>query len=144
MTKTSIDRNPEVPAVAPQHSALARAFRTTVLCVALGLGLGAATLPAQAQVRIVVRDAPPPLQVEVAPAARRGYVWAPGYWRWQNRRHVWARGHWERERRGQRFEPARWEQRGDRYQFAPGRWQRDPNRSSPDPMRGGQRHGVQQ
>jgi len=118
------------------------ALRGAVLCIALGLG--AASLPALAETRVVIRSAPPAMQVEDVPAARHGYVWAPGYWRWQNRRHVWARGHWERERRGQRFEPARWEQRGDRYYFAAPRWQRDPNRSRPDMMRGGQRHGVQQ
>jgi WXXGXW repeat (2 copies) len=109
----------------PGGSKLNKALRGTMLCLALGVG--AASLPAFAQ-RVIVRVAPPALQVEEVPAARAGYMWAPGYWRWQNRQHVWARGHWERERRGQRYESPRWEQRGDRYQFAPGRWQRDSNR----------------
>jgi WXXGXW repeat (2 copies) len=120
----------DLPATTPPTSVLQshrgtmnKVLRGAVLCVALGLG--AASLPAVAELRVVVRDAPPPLQIETVPAARPGYLWAPGFWRWQNRRHVWAVGHWERERRGQRYESARWEQRGDRYHFAPARWQRE-------------------
>jgi hypothetical protein len=110
----------------PCGGKLNNALRGTMLCLALGLG--AASLPAFAASRVVIRVAPPAMQVEEVPAPRAGYVWAPGYWRWQNRQHVWAKGHWERERRGQRYESPRWEQKGDRYQFAPGRWQRDANR----------------
>lgn len=110
----------------PRSGKLNNALRGAMLCLALGAG--AASLPAFAESRVIVRIGPPALQIEEAPAARAGYLWAPGYWRWQNRQHVWARGHWERERRGQRYESPRWEQRGERYHFAPGRWQRDANR----------------
>ena len=115
-----------VPAL--RRSTLTLALRGAALCIALGFG--AAPVTALADTRVVVRVAPPAMQVEEVPAARRGYLWAPGYWRWQNRQHVWSKGHWERERRGQRFEGARWEQRGERYQFAPARWQRDGNRGA--------------
>ena len=34
---------------------------------------------------------PPPAPVyEVVPAPRAGYVWAPGYYRWDGDRHVWT------------------------------------------------------
>ena len=41
-----------------------------------------------------VEVAPPPPRVEVVPAPRPGYVWAPGYWAWEGGRHVWRGGHW--------------------------------------------------
>lgn len=125
-----------------QADRLRNALRGAALCLALGVG--GVSLPAMAEVRILVQSAPPPMRAEEVPVARRGYEWAPGYWRWHKHQHVWTRGHWVHERRGHRYEGARWEQRGERYHFAPGRWQRDPNRSAPDPMRGGQRHGPQQ
>ena len=117
------------------------ALRGAVLCVALGLG--AASLPAFAESRVVIRVAPPALQVEEVPAARSGYLWAPGYWSWQNRQHVWATGHWERERRGQSYQSARWEQRGERYYFAPAHWQHADHRGGSDSMHGGQHYGEQ-
>ena len=77
--------------------------------------------------RVAVVDvdvAPPPPRVIVVPAARRGYVWAPGYWRWNGRQHVWIDGRWMRERRGVQWVPAHWEQRGNRWHFEDGHWER--------------------
>ncbi|MFS8086433.1 MAG: YXWGXW repeat-containing protein [Acidobacteriota bacterium] len=126
---------------APRGGKLNMALRGAMLCLALGLG--AVSLPAVAESRVVIRVAPPAMQFEEVPAARAGYLWAPGYWRWQKRQHVWVKGHWIGERRGQRYESPRWEQRGHRYEFAPGRWQREAGRHAPDSMRGGQRRGEQ-
>lgn len=70
------------------------------------------------------RMAPPPMRAEHVPHARRGHVWAPGYWRWNGHRYVWIAGHWERERRGYRWDPPHWEQRPDGWYFRGGRWVR--------------------
>jgi hypothetical protein len=67
---------------------------------------------------------PPPDRVIVAPAPRRGYVWAPGYWRWNGRTHVWVDGRWMRERRGYHWVPAHWEDHGGRWHFEEGHWAR--------------------
>jgi hypothetical protein len=67
---------------------------------------------------------PPPDRVVVVPAARAGYVWAPGYWRWNGKRHVWVDGHWMRERRGEHWVPAHWEERRGRWHFEDGHWER--------------------
>ena len=67
---------------------------------------------------------PPPDRVVVVPAPRRGYVWAPGYWRWDGRNHVWVEGRWVRERRGYHWVPAHWEGRGARWHFEEGHWER--------------------
>ncbi len=51
-----------------------------------------------ANAQIVVRiGAPPPPQVEVVPAAPHpGWVWVPGYHRWDGHRYVWVRGSYRR------------------------------------------------
>ena len=66
--------------------------------------------PAAAQVDFNVSiGVPPPAPFyEVVPAPRAGYVWAPGYWRWDGGRHVWAPGHWMAERHGYHWVPDRW------------------------------------
>lgn len=67
---------------------------------------------------------PPPPRVIAVPAPRAGYVWAPGYWRWNGRKHVWVEGRWVRERRGEHWVPAHWEERHGRWHFEEGHWER--------------------
>ena len=92
--------------------------------VIAALALGAISVPVVSEARTVVEVAPPPARVEVVPAPRRGYVWAPGYWDWRGRRHVWHSGYWVRERRGYHWAPHRWVDRGGRWEFENGRWER--------------------
>jgi hypothetical protein len=102
-------------------------LRTTVFAVLTAATLAgtSACVVEPARVRYVDVDvAPPPPRVVVTPAVRAGYVWAPGYWRWDGRRHVWVEGHYIRERRGYHWRPAHWEERGGRYHFEEGHWER--------------------
>ncbi|MDE2249772.1 MAG: YXWGXW repeat-containing protein [Xanthomonadaceae bacterium] len=97
------------------------------LLAGLGLTCAAATTyapPASARVvvDVGVRVGPPPPRFERAPPPRRGYVWAPGYWRWDGHRHVWAGGYWVRARPGFRYHPAYWIRRGDEWRFHRGYW----------------------
>ncbi len=59
------------------------------LAAALALGVGALAglhpTPAQAAVGIDIDVAPPAPRVIVTPGPRAGFVWAPGYWRWNGR-----------------------------------------------------------
>ena len=75
-----------------------------------------------------VEVAPPPARVEVVPAPRPGYVWAPGYWALEGGRHVWRGGHWVVVRPGYYWVPERWVEyrgpRGPHWHFAPGHWER--------------------
>jgi len=73
---------------------------------------------------IIVREAPPALREEAAPAPRMGYEWAPGYWNWNHGRYVWTSGHWLRERHGQHWVADRWEQRGDHWSRIGGHYER--------------------
>ncbi|MGH8227435.1 MAG: YXWGXW repeat-containing protein [Steroidobacteraceae bacterium] len=93
------------------------------LAATMLLGLSA---PASAGIGIDIRIAPPPPPAHlVVPRPRRGFVWAPGYWRWSGRRHVWVGGHWMRARRGFHWAAGHWVARRGRYHFVRGRWVRN-------------------
>jgi hypothetical protein len=98
-------------------------LRKAIVCSLIGLG--ALTIPAAgANVIVEIEVAPPPARVEVVPPQRTGYVWAPGYWRWEGRRHVWIPGRWIKERPGHHWIADRWVNKNGRYYFEPGRWER--------------------
>ncbi len=69
---------------------------------------------AQAQYSAIVSSAPPAARYEAAPAAREGFVWAPGHWEWRGNEYVWQEGHWMRDRAGYEYREPRWVQRADR------------------------------
>jgi hypothetical protein len=99
--------------------------RTLTLAALITLGMGAIaplTASAQTDLRVVINTAPPTPRFESAPPARSGYVWAPGYWNWEQNRHVWSAGHWERARDGYRYERAEWQHDGDAYRLRQGGW----------------------
>lgn len=99
-------------------------FRKTLLAALLAATLGAlAQSPmALASVEIYMETAPPALRYERVPSARRGYVWAPGYWDSNRGRHAWKRGHWERERANHYYVQPRWMERNNRWELERGRW----------------------
>ena len=80
---------------------------------------------AQAAVEVYVNIPPPAVRYEVVPAARAGYVWAPGYWNWRNNRHVWVKGNWQRERVGYFYHPHRWMEHDGRWKYERSRWDRN-------------------
>ncbi len=86
--------------------------------------------PAAAQVdfNITIGTPPPAPIYEVVPAPRAGYVWARGYWRWENNRHVWAPGRWMADRAGYHWVPDRWDRHAGGWGHAPGHWDRSPDR----------------
>jgi len=66
---------------------------------------------------------PPPPRVVVLPAPRRGYVWAPGYWRWNGYEHVWTEGYYvARPRPRAEWISGRWEQRPRGWVYVEGHW----------------------
>jgi len=77
-------------------------LRTTVLAALAAVTLGtlsACVVEPAGGYYADVAVAPPPPRVVIEPAVRVGYVWAPGYWRWNGHQHVWTDGHYIRERR---------------------------------------------
>lgn len=90
--------------------------------------LGAVATPAaqaRGYVAVSVGVPPPPPRHERV-VVRAGYVWAPGYWRWETRRHAyaWRAGYWMRARPGMRWVAPRYIPRGPRWQFRAGYWTR--------------------
>ena len=101
--------------------------RSIILSALIACGVSACAVveqPRHHETRVGIVVAPPPPRVVVVPEARVGYVWAPGYWRWNGHEHVWIEGGWLPERRGEHWVPDRWEERGGRWQFEEGHWAR--------------------
>ncbi len=82
---------------------------------------------AQAGLNIVIATPPPAPVYEVIPAPRAGYVWAPGYYRWEGGRHIWTTGRWMPERVGYRWVPDRWDHGANGWYHVAGRWDRNGN-----------------
>ncbi|MCE5233913.1 MAG: hypothetical protein ABFC67_15180 [Mizugakiibacter sp.] len=102
-------------------------IRHLVFASFLGLAaLGAAHAPgaaARTYVDVRINVAPPPPRVERV-IVRPGYVWVPGYWRWDDhvRRHVRVDGYYVHARPGYRYVPARWVHEGPAWRFHAGYW----------------------
>jgi hypothetical protein len=108
-------------------------MKNTSLKLALLAGLGltfAGTIyappaaAAQISIGVGIGVAPPPPRFERVPPPRRGYVWAPGYWRWDGHHHIWAGGYWVRGRAGHHYVPAHWVHNGRGWRFREGHWSR--------------------
>ncbi len=99
-------------------------IKKMLIATMVAASLSGVATTASAAVDLYVNVAPPENRVEVVPAPRAGYVWAPGYWDYRGHRHAWVRGHWERERRGYIYNEPRWEQRDNRWVMHRGGWAR--------------------
>ena len=98
--------------------------RTLTLAALIALGAAFAPLPAMAQTdfQLYIGSAPPAPMYERIPVARRGQVWAPGYWAWRGHRHHWVPGHYIVARPGYVYAPPQWQQRQGRWYMEPARW----------------------
>ena len=96
---------------------------TLFLSLLMGVAGLFSSMQLEARTYVDVNIAPPPPRYEPAPPAHYGYVWAPGYWRWNGHRYVWASGHWIRERHGYRWRPHHWVAHNGRWSFEEGRWE---------------------
>jgi hypothetical protein len=97
-------------------------MKKLLMAAIVAASFGGVAVPASAD--ILVRVAPPAPRVEVVPEARRGYVWAPGYWDWKRGHHVWVKGKWVRERRGYVYKAPTWEEHNGRWRMHRGNWAR--------------------
>lgn len=90
-----------------------------VCCVFTVIAIAATARAAQGDINVM----PPTQTYEVDPGERPGYVFAPGYWRWDGKRHVWVPGRWLAAREGYEWIPDQWQQRGEKWHFAAGHWE---------------------
>jgi hypothetical protein len=94
------------------------------LSVASVASIGFTAPVVAAPVYVDIRVAPPAPRHEWVPAARPGYVWAPGYWDYRYNQYHWVSGHWERERTGYYYTAPTWVQDGDRWRLERHGWRR--------------------
>lgn len=75
-----------------------------------------------ADIRVYV--APPPPRVEArGRMPGRGYVWTPGYYRWDGRAYNWQSGAWARPPRGRgHWVQGHWRRHGREWVFVEGHW----------------------
>jgi hypothetical protein len=100
-------------------------MKKLLIAAILATSIGSLAAPAMAATEIiVVRKAPPAPRHEVVPAARHGYVWAPGYWNWNGHRYAWVKGKYVKARAGYHWSAPSWQERDGRWQFNRGAWQR--------------------
>jgi hypothetical protein len=73
---------------------------------------------------VFVRTAPPVGVVEVQGIAPGpGFVWIPGFHRWDGASHVWVSGRWEKAPRvGAVWEPGVWRHHSKGWYWTEGRW----------------------
>jgi WXXGXW repeat (2 copies) len=109
-----------------------KSLRSSVFALMLGAALPAYLMvPAQAQVAIDVSvDIPPPPlpYYEQPPIPAEGFIWAPGYWAWDQVAldYYWVPGTWvEPPQPELLWTPAWWGWIDGRYGFHPGYWGRE-------------------
>jgi len=101
-------------------------IRKSLLAIALA-GSFAVPLTVQAASATLEVDVAPPAPVVEQTTIREGYVYTPGYWRYEepSRKHVWIKGEYVPERRGEHWVAHEWRENNGRYVFSEGRWERD-------------------
>jgi hypothetical protein len=96
-------------------------IRKRILLALCGLAVSAGAVQAQ----VIIHAGPPPAVIveRPGPALHAGWVWIPGYYRWNGMRYVWVPGRWVNPpRRGAVWVPARWVPRGGGYVYVAGYW----------------------
>jgi len=95
-------------------------FRKALIASALGCFLVMSAGAAE----VVVRVGPPrPVIERRVHAPGPGYVWTPGYHRWDGRAYVWVPGAWVMPPRPHaHWVEHRWVHRHDGYVFVEGHW----------------------
>jgi len=95
-------------------------FRRGMLAFAAAAMLGMGVASAQVTVRI---GPPRPLVERRVPPPGPGYVWTPGYHRWDGRAYLWTPGAWVRPPRAHaRWVAPRWVHRHGEWTFVEGHW----------------------
>jgi hypothetical protein len=97
-----------------------RHLKKIVLAALLGLTL----LPAASNAQVIIKIGPPVAIVEhPGPVPHPGWIWTPGYHRWDGARYVWVPGRYQHPPRpGAVWVPHTYVQRGGGYVFVEGHW----------------------
>jgi hypothetical protein len=99
--------------------------RGTIAAMLLTSLLGSAACAAAAPAgRFYLRVGPPaPIAERRVIAPGPGYVWQPGFYRWEGRRYTWVAGRWDRPPRAHaRWVPAHWAHDHRGWYLVQGSW----------------------
>ncbi len=95
-------------------------LRKSLLASVFGAILAVGAANAQVYVHI---GPPRPVVEHRVPAPGPGYVWTPGYHRWDGHAYVWTAGAWVRPPHpGAHWVPARWVHRPGGWMMVEGHW----------------------
>ena len=95
-------------------------IRKALLAAVLGAGLALSAGAAEIFVRV---GQPRPIRETRVVSPGRGYVWTPGYHRWDVRAYGWQPGAWVMPPRPRaHWVPAHWAHRRGGYVFVEGHW----------------------
>jgi WXXGXW repeat (2 copies) len=98
-------------------------MRSLTAALLLGASLVAGAC-AGASGGIYVRTGPPPVRREVVLVSPGpGYVWVPGYYRYERSAYVWVGGRYERPPRGRtRWVEGHWRENRSGWYYVEGHW----------------------
>jgi WXXGXW repeat (2 copies) len=95
-------------------------IRKSLIALSLGCMMTFSALAADVFVRI---GPPRPVHERRLPPPGRGYVWTPGYHRWNGNGHEWVGGRWQQPPRARaHWVPARWVRRPGGWVLMEGHW----------------------
>lgn len=99
-------------------------MKKQVLAAVCG-GLLAVGVAAGAQIVVHIGPPPPHAQEVVPPSPHPGWVWQPGYQRWDGAHYVWVPGTYvQPPYEHARWVPGHWANRGGGYVWIEGHWRR--------------------
>ena len=71
---------------------------------------------------VVTAPPPSPLTETITVAPHPGWIWHPGYYRWEGNNYVWTGGEWVEPKPGYRWEPHVWVKEGKGWRLREGEW----------------------
>src|SRR5438128_2631936 len=99
-------------------------WKSAAVALALVTTLGVAAASAKGHARVYVRVGPPAPVVEVRTVAPGpGYIWVPGFHRWDGAAYVWTPGAWQHPPRARAvWVPGHWKHERRGWFFVDGHW----------------------
>ena len=71
---------------------------------------------------VVTTQPPAPVVETVTVAPHPGWVWRPGYYKWEGHKYVWTGGEWVAPHPGYHWQPHTWVKEGKGWRLREGEW----------------------
>ena len=103
-------------------SKLSTSWLRPLAIVAIVAATGPVAHAAKYITEVVTTEPPTPVAETVTVAPHPGWVWLPGYFKWEGGKYVWVGGEWVEPRPGFRWEPHVWVKEGKGWRLREGEW----------------------